>query len=120
MNTNRYINYGDCNPLEHGGIWVLQENTGMGITTQYGIVKNIFDADSEKIYLYDLGIDISDEWLDKKAVMLCTGMTEQTFDNVQFAIACIDYYSFENFGTKTELDTIEELTEELKAYGIEV
>lgn len=37
-------------------------------------------------------------WGDRKVVMDYLGMTEETYDPVQFAIGCTEYFSWDNFG----------------------
>ena len=110
---SKYINYGDVNPIEHGGIFVLQESE-----TSFRIVKNEFDG-SKKHYLFDLHIDISDTWIDKESVLSYIGMTELDFDPVQYAIGCTEYYSYLEFGGNAEVyATKKELIAAYAEYGI--
>lgn len=104
------INYGDINPLEHGGIWLKQTNE-----TEYEIIKN----NPENNLLYDLSVNISDSWIEKEKVMSFIGMTEETFDPILFAIGCTDYYNFMNFGGKWEVSQ-GELINFLKSHGITI
>lgn len=113
-----YINYGDVNPLEHGGIWVRQ--TGKN---SFDILKNIPETNE----LYDLLVEIDDSWIEKDAVMSYIGMTKEDFDPLQFAIGCTEYYSPENFGNiykcKTQNELIDilfarEITENIEKYFV--
>lgn len=104
-----YENYGDVNPLEHGGIWVKRESKN-----EYEILKN----NPETNTLYDLLVDITDSWIEKDSVMSFIGMTEENFNPLQFAIGCTDYYSPENFGNTYKYETQNELIDMLFARGI--
>lgn len=106
---NSYENYGDVNPLDHGGIWVKQITE-----TQYEIIKNIPETNE----LFDMSIDITDNWIEKEGVMSFIGMDEQSFDPVWYAIGCTDYYSPENFGSIYKMESEKELIEFLNARGI--
>jgi hypothetical protein len=106
---NIYENFGDVNPLDHGGIWVKQINK-----TEYEIVKNIPETNE----IYDLSIDITDSWIEKNDVMSFIGMTNESFDPLWFAIGCTDYYSPENFGSIYKMYDEKELIEFLNARGI--
>lgn len=119
-NNSNWENFGDVNPLKHGGIFIKRD-TEINPETCFYIVKNVYDCDGEKHIIYDLYVDITDSWIEKQDVMEFIGMTENDFDSIQYAIGCTDYYSMENFGgNRIECSTIEELQEELKKYEIEV
>lgn len=105
-----YKNYGDVNPLEYGGIWV-RKNT----ETEFDIVR----YDPEDRIFANLLVNIFDSWIDRISVMNFIGMTEETFDSIWFAIGCIDYYVYENFGFTYEIKR-DELLSILKARGIEI
>jgi hypothetical protein len=104
-----YENFGDVNPLDHGGIWVKQINK-----TEYEIIKNI----PETLEIYNMSIDITDSWLEKDSVMSYLGMTERDFDPLWFAIGCTDYYGVLNFGEIYKMESEKELMEFLTARGI--
>jgi hypothetical protein len=106
---NNYENYGDVNPLEHGGIWVKQINEN-----EYEVIKNI----PETSEVYDLSIDITDSWIEKDSIMSFVGMSEEEFDPVWYAIGCTNYYSPENFGSIYKMESEKELIEFLNARGI--
>lgn len=90
-----YINYGDVNFFELG-ILVDAEHSDTEIKVLY---CRPYD-DEEDLYLFaDCEVDIEDSWINKNAVMDYLGMTEETFDSIQFAIGCIDYYGVENFSS---------------------
>ena len=87
-----YENYGDVNFFEHG-ILVDSEHTD----TEYNMLRCEPYSDAEDLYQFaHLCVDVSDSWLDRDAVMSYAGMEE--FDPLQFAIACTDYYPWDNFG----------------------
>lgn len=90
-----YLNYGDKNFFENG-ILVDTEHSDrvfpMLLCRPY--------ADEEDLYQFGMcEVDITDPWIDKKAVMEFVGMSEKNFDPVQFAIGCTSFYSWDNFGS---------------------
>lgn len=44
-------------------------------------------------------IDITDDQIEKDAVMSFIGMDEKSFDPIEYAVGCIDYYGAENFSS---------------------
>lgn len=92
-----YANYGDVDFFENG-TYVANDPD---CNTAYYIIRCLPYSDQEGHYMYgDLYVDISDSWIDRSAVMDYAGMDEESFDPVLFAIACTDYYSWENFGAE--------------------
>lgn len=91
-----YKNYGDKNFFESGRMVEPSDK------------KDVFSflycepyQGEENVYLFGDGqVDISDDWIDRKAVMGFIGMTEETFTPVAYASGCLDYYGLENFGVE--------------------
>lgn len=107
--TREFINYGDVNPIEHGGIWVKQVNE-----TDFEIARNIPD----NCEFQDMCVNICDSWIDRTGVMNFIGMIEEDFNPVQFAIGCIYYYGVENFGSYFNYESEQQLQELLNSRGI--
>lgn len=113
-----WTNYGDANPLEHGGIWVKKDEDN---DTCFYIIKNqLIDGDTDKQQVLDLYVDTSDSWIEKKEVMDYIGMVDSNFDLVQFAIGAVETYSYDNFGSKIETGSKEETIKQLKEFGIDI
>lgn len=113
-----YINYGDVNFFEYGCL-VDSEHSDTEIKVLY--CRPYYDSEREDMFEFaDCEVNITDLWIDKKAVMNYLGMTEETFDSIQFAIGCIDYYGVENFSSSYDgySFTEEEIKEKLKYYLI--
>lgn len=112
-----YINYGDVDFFEYG-VLVDSEHSDTEIKILY---CRPYD-DAEDLYLFaDCTVDVfADAWIDMGAVMEYLGMTEETFDVVQYAIGCVDYYGVENFsdGYQGYNFTRKEIEELLKHYMI--
>lgn len=88
-----YRNYGDKNFFEYG-VLVDDEHSD----TEYDILWCMPFSDKEGMFLYaKCRVDISDSWIDRDTVMQYCGIDENSFDPIQFAISCIDYYGVENF-----------------------
>lgn len=103
-----YKNYGDVNFFEYG-IYVKELGNN-----EFSILK-CMPSDDEMYGFGELVVSIDDGWIDKDAVMSYAGM--ENFDSIMFAIACTDYYAWENFGSFKRL-TKKEVEENLKKYNI--
>lgn len=115
-NEMTWENYGDVNPIEHGGKWIHKEGE-----TTFRIIRLEFDDHQQKNLLHDLHVDISDSWIDRDDIISYADLSEDTdYFAEDFAIACITYYSVENFGCHENIYlTLEESAEYLKTnYGI--
>lgn len=89
-----YRNYGDRNFFELG-VLVDDEHSD----TVFDMLVCCPYSDVEDLYQFaHIQVDITDDWIDRKMVMEFCGMTEETFDPVEFAIGCADWYSWDNFG----------------------
>lgn len=90
-----YINYGDRNFFELGTL-VDAEHSDTEIKILYCRPYDV----AEDLYLFaDCTVDTTDNWIDKKSVMEYIGMTEETFNIIQFAISCVEYYGVDNFSS---------------------
>ena len=81
-----YRNYGDKNFFENGIL----------VDTEHS--DTAFPMLLCRPYLDDFK---ENGWGDRKAVMDFLGMTEETYDPVQFAIGCTEYFSWDNFGASS-------------------
>ena len=89
-----FINYGDRNFFEYG-VLVDSEHSD----TEFQILYcRPYDDEEDKYQFAECTVDITDSWIDKKAVMSFAGMNEENFNPIRFAIDCIEYYGVENFG----------------------
>lgn len=113
--SEKWSNFGDANPVEHGGIFVKQDSDN---SNAFYIIKNQpIDGEENKQYLFDLYVDTSDDWIEKESVMDYLGMTEEKFDIIQYAIGITEYYNYLNFGSRIETDNV---IEELQKFDIHV
>lgn len=89
-----YLSYGDVNFFEYG---ILVQNN---IEHEYDIIfcQPIYDSGKEEYYFGEITVNTTDDWIDRKAVCDYIGMNDE-FNELQFAIGCLDYYGAENFGT---------------------
>lgn len=106
-----YENYGDINPLVHGGVWVKQINE-----TTFSIIENVPGTNRLK----NMEVDISSTWIERESVMSFIDMTEEDFDALWFAVGCSHFYGVDNFGQSYECVSEEELIEQLNTRGIEI
>lgn len=89
-----YINYGDRNFFENG-ILVDDEHEENGIRMLRCLP---YSDEEDKFQFARLFVDVTDQWINKKAVCDFAGLPETGYDPVDFAIACTDFYPWENFG----------------------
>ena len=126
-----YRNYGDRDFYEYG---ILVDESAsadsifeMLLCRPYAALKRVGEglrwssSDTEDMYQFArVSVDISDSWIDKAAVMSYAGMCEEDFDPLHFAIACTDYYSWDNFGADYSRDwqhmTKADVRRELQGY----
>lgn len=89
-----YQNFGDRNFFDYG---MLVDTNPDG--SEYQILACLpFDEEKDRYLFGDCTVDISESWIDRKAVMHYIGMTEDEFDPICYAIGCMAYYDWENFG----------------------
>lgn len=102
-----FINYGDKNFFEYGVLVDFEHHD-----TIFDILYCRPFDDADDLYLFaHCTVDITDSWIDKNDVFSFIGMRPETYDVIQYAIGCIDYYGVENFSspydgyqfTKTEI-----------------
>ena len=110
-------NYGDKDFFEYGILVDDLEST-----------ETVFDmllcrpfSDKEDLFQFArVIVDTEDSWIDRAAVMSFAGMTEEDYDPLHFAIACTDYYSWDNFGADYSRDwqhmTKADVRRELQGY----
>ncbi|MCD8083426.1 MAG: hypothetical protein LUE86_08000 [Clostridiales bacterium] len=89
-----YQNYGDRNFFENG----MLVDTEHSDTTFPMLLCTPYPDEEDLFQFGECEVDISDDWIDRKAVMDYIGMAEETFDPVAFAIGCVSWYSWDNFG----------------------
>lgn len=92
-----YRNYGDRDFFENG-VLVDTEHSD----TVFPMLLCRPYPDEEDLYQFgEVEVDLDDfkesGWGDRKVVMDYLGMTEETYDPVQFAIGCTEYFSWDNF-----------------------
>lgn len=89
-----YINYGDKDFFEHGRLVdVEHEENVLRI-----LCCEPYPDDPGRFQFGECEVDVTDSWIKKEKVMAFIGMTEKTYDPLWFALGCLDYYSWDNFG----------------------
>ena len=97
-----YRNYGDVNFFEHGLLVAHDETKDKN--GFYILHCEPLDYEDE-YYFGDVYVDITDSWIDKEAVMDFADITslETEEDEIQYAIACYDYYGAMEFENRFEI-----------------
>ena len=70
-----WVNYGDVNPIEHGGMWIREEEGSEGERFEFVKLQEWFD---EHIAIHHGVVDITDDWIDKEAVGRYADVNEET------------------------------------------
>lgn len=89
-----YINYGDKNFFEYGRLVDTEHEENICDL----LCCNPYTDEPDLFQFGHCRVDATDTWIDRKAVMDFIGMTEEDYDLAQFALGCVDYYSWDNFG----------------------
>jgi hypothetical protein len=111
--NEKFENYGDINPLQHGGIFIKQIGE-----TEYHIVTNDILEDMEGYSIVGSSIiDITDSWIDIDGVKNSCGIT---VNNKQLTSDILWYYGHYHCNGEQETIKNEEVIEYLKKYGIEI
>lgn len=108
-----YYNCGDVDFFEQGILIDMDASEG----TEYRMLRCSPYSDQEDMFLFgELIVDISDDWIDQKSVESFADCKKEE-DPVNYAIACTDYYSWDNFGEGRSLSR-KEVKKELAARGV--
>lgn len=99
-----YRNYGDANVLEWGRL-IDWDNTNDEVVTLIAI--NPYSDVEDKYRVAYLTVDTTDTWIDEDAVCNFAGLDIDAADTIDYALAIIDYYSWDNFGYTEDMDKAE-------------
>lgn len=110
-------NYGDVNPIEHGGIFIKKDTEDF--PRCYYVVRIDYNEEAGHFWLQDLYVDLNDDWFEWDAVHSYAD-TSDVSDDIDKVIALISYYSYLEFGTAYEVQDYDEVVKALKEFGIEV
>jgi len=112
IKTNKeetYKEYGDVNPIEHGGQWVkkIDEHVYDIIT-----IQNIEDVEGEPLILFsEVQIEVTDKWINKNEVISCCDTPK---DNEEmYALDIVSYYGAYQSGGSEERLSINEVKKRL-------
>lgn len=113
-----WTNYGDVNPLEHGGLWI-KKDTEIKSDTCYYVVKVDKVEDFENTWLYNEGyVDISDTWIKWEDIKNSCDTPSDATDERK-VIDAIWYYGLVEFGGMEELkEGRKAIREAINANGI--
>ena len=115
---NKWENYGDENPVEHGGFWVKKERD---IEDCYYVITLAYYPDNENFILTDMYIDISSYWIDWKKISDYLGIPIEKLEIKDKIIGAISYYDYLNFeGDVLSFKSEEEVLKKLLEYSIKI
>lgn len=113
--------YGDINPIEHGGVWVLPNKDS---NTDFFIVRiiNLDSACGEPGFLVEcVRVDLEDYTEEDKEDVKSFIGADDTTENAVLAIGFLEYYGPEHLGGDSlHFNTEAEAIEELIIHGIDI
>ena len=91
-----YRNFGDVSFFEHG----VLVDTEHSDTVFPMLLCRPYAGEEDLFQFAHVEVDITDKWINREEVLSFAGLTEEDAEKepVWFAIACTDYYSWEEFG----------------------
>lgn len=115
----KWVNYGDVNPIPHGGLWIKQEENS---PNEYRYVElELVDHDGN-FEIYSGLVDLTDSWIDWDGVNKSCDIHADTSDEHKVQ-SLLWYYGHSNFGSygpdaiiPYEAESL--IIEALAAYGI--
>lgn len=110
-------NYGDVNPVEHGGIFIKKDGTDF---PRCYYVITIYKAPEDDVWiLSDMYVDLNDDWYDWDSVYIYASVSEDDSD-IDKVIALTQYYGSVEFGHDELIHGEENAIEFVKDLGISV
>lgn len=91
---NMYVNYGDKDFFEYGRLVDAEHEENV-----YDILCcNPYPDEPGQFQFGHCRVDVTEPWIDQETVMGFIGMAREAYDPARFALGCVDYYSWDNFG----------------------
>ena len=113
----KWINYGDVNPIEHGGLWIMHDRGNTyRVVELYKVPKEVMENFHA---LADLYVDLDADWVDWPDVAACSDIDLDTCSDIDKVIALVQFYSNLEFGEQYFINS-DNIIEELKKYDIEI
>jgi hypothetical protein len=115
-----WTNYGDVNPIEHGGMFVSKDKDSSSERQFYVIqvIPNGYEGE-EKWLVYDGLIDLEDSWIEWDAIKE-TMDTPEGSDDEYLATDVMHYYGVHTGCSVINFYNRKELVEYLQNNGVEV
>lgn len=114
---NKWENYGDENPIEHGGFWIFKDKD---FEDSYYVLVLDKDPDSDKFILKDLYVEINDDWIEWESIANYLGVSLEEMSDIDKVRGAVDYHNYLNFGELEIFDTKEEVIDVLFDNGITI
>jgi hypothetical protein len=112
INLNKWENYGDVNPIQHGGVFVQKDI--LGIKQFYFL--SVQPMDEGGFMVIDGYIDLDEEWLELDKIMESCSVTD---DKMRLVSDCVWYWgNHMSNGEYDILDNEEEVEQLLKLKNI--
>jgi hypothetical protein len=116
MTESKWENFGDVNPIEHGGTFVLYDNEIQG-RRYYVISLSSYIDGEEKWGIIDAYIDLDDEWIEWESIKSIMETPEDADDKV-LATDVMEYYGTHLTGQMLVLQPKNEVIDYLTGRGI--
>jgi hypothetical protein len=119
-NQIKWEAYGDVNPFDHGGVWVLPNEDS---NTDFFLVRVIpleEYAGGPGYLVESVRIDLEDDWIELDSVKSYIGADEDTEPEL-LAVGVLEYWGAGNCnGDTLRFDTEEEARADVEAHGIDL
>lgn len=120
MKNVNWVNYGDVNPIPHGGFWIKQTGETTYDYVELTLVNNGMTTPRMEYWIISGTVDLSDDWLEWPSVFETFDIDEDT--NNEFKVnSVVGYYGYSDFGNVDYtflLDEKDQIKEALKGYEI--
>jgi hypothetical protein len=111
-------NYGDINPLDHGGLFISKDNDSFS-DRQFYVIQVIPYPYREAWLIQDGLIDLDDDWIEWDSVKETMGTPEDASDE-HLATEVMYYYGSHTGCREFDIEDRAELIEYLQNNGIEI
>lgn len=114
LKGKEWQNFGDANPLQHGGTWIIKDSENC-----YIVVKTTPNDERENSWLYEeCYVDITDSWIDWDAVKSSCDTPNDASDEMK-ALDIVSYYGCVNCGgTQEWIEGLKAIRKAINSNGI--
>lgn len=117
MENVKWFNYGDVNPIEHGGMFVKADTDVIG-RCFYVINVIPFEDDVPKWMITNAYIDLNDDWIEWESIQETMDTPKDATDEL-YAVDVVQYYG-NHAGAEMLFEDEKDLINFLNENGVEI